>query len=291
MALVREPKRARLLQDSLRAVFFALFAGAAAAVVRWLPPAHPPWLDVAGRILAVLTVELVAIALLREIVPKPVVGSHLVGRDKGYLRWLMSSAFADVVMHPLLRFPFSLFHLTRFLYLRAAGARIAFGAAFAGELTVRDPCLLVVEEGAQLEPGVIVEGALHATGRVTVDRVTVGAGSLVGAHAILMPGAHLGHDVRISPAAYVGRDVSIGVGVKIGERAVLAAGVEIGSHAKVGPGAVLGEGVKVGDHARVMAGAVIPANTTIRESEVWQGVPARPLYRDRRGRPREANAV
>jgi len=187
------------------------------------------------------------------------------------------------------RWPFSFLDTTRFLYLRAQRARVAVDASIHASVRIAEPCLLSVESGAQLEPGVIIENALHATGRVRIDAVFIGAGCLIGAHAMLMPGVSLGHEARVSPGSYLGPDVSIGVGAKIGERAILAAAVDVGSHARIGAGAVIGEGVVIGEHARVAAGAVIPPKSQIREGEVWQGVPARPMNRDVRGRPRDSS--
>ena len=287
--ITREPALARLLQDVCRVVYFSLIILAVVLAVSLWPRLHPLWLDVLARLIAAVTAQLITVTLLRIIVPRPRIGSHRVGRDGQYVRWLVSSTLAEVGDHPALRWPYSFTFLTRVLYLRALGAQLSFRTSFPIGLRVRDPSLLAVEAGAQIEPGVVIENALHATGRVRVDSVTIGGGCLVGACAVLMPGTVLGHDARIGPGAYLGPDVSIGVGAKIGERAVLAAGVDVGSHVRIGAGAVVGEGVSVADRAKIMAGAVIPPNSRIREEEVWQGVPARPLYRDARGRPRAAS--
>lgn len=284
----REPPKARLLQDACRLAFFTTIAAAIGAVIVFLPRVHPRWLDVCGRALAAYTVHLVVVAILREIAPKPRVGSHIVGKNPHYVRWLIASAYTDVVNHPLVALPFSLFYVTRWLYLRAQGARIAFGASLPAGLIVREPCLFSMAPGSQVEPGVVIEAGVHATGRIRIDTVILGEGALVGAHSLLMPGVSLGHDVRVGPSVYIGPDAAIGVGAKIGERAILGAGVDLGSHVRIGVGAVIGEGSLIGDGAKVRAGAVIPPNTRIRAGEVWQSMAARPMGRDARSRSESA---
>jgi len=276
----REPKSARLIQDGFRLAFTLIIVGALFATWTLLPRLHPPWIDVIARTIAVLLVEVLVVAGLRSIVPVPFVGSHRVGRDKPYVRWLASTALSEVATNIVIAWPFSFLHSTRFVLWRALGANMSFGAGFSYDLKVRDPSLLVVEHGAQLEHGVVIEHGLHARGRIRVDAVHISGGALIGAGVILNPGVSVGHDARVSPRAYVGPDVAIGVGTRIGERAVIAAGVDIGAHARIGAGVVVSEGVRVGDHARLLAGAVIPPNTVIREREVWRGIGARPVFRE-----------
>jgi carbonic anhydrase/acetyltransferase-like protein (isoleucine patch superfamily) len=284
LVIRREPDNARLWQDALRGGFFVAIVSSVVATFVFLPTLQPLWLDRVGHVLAAVTAELVTVGLLRVVVPRPRAGNHLIGKNWDYVRWLSSAALAEVALHPVLRGPFWLFHFTRFLYLRALGADVSFRVGIPVDLTVRDPSLFAIAGGAQVEQGVVIENAVHATGRVRVDRVTIGGGCLVGAHTVLMPGTSLGHDARVSPGAYLGPDARVGVGAKIGERAVLAAGVEVGTHAVIEPGAVLSENVRVGDGARVSAGAVVPPSTEIPEREIWAGVPAGLL-------PRETNWI
>jgi acetyltransferase-like isoleucine patch superfamily enzyme len=280
MVIRREPERARYLQDLLRAIFLVVIVAAVVGAIVRLPNVEPRWMDILGRTIAALTTELLTIVVVRLLIPKPRAGNHLIGGNWDYGRWLSSAALSEIALHPVIRAPFWIFHFTRFLYLRALGADVSWRVSFPVDLVVRDPSLLSIAAGAQIEPGVVIENAVHATGRVRVDRVTIGGGCLVGAHTILMPGASLGHDARVSPGAYLGPDARVGVGAKIGERAVLAAGVEIGTHAVIEPGVVLSEGVRIADNARITAGTVVPPNTAVGEREIWAvGTPAGPLPR------------
>jgi carbonic anhydrase/acetyltransferase-like protein (isoleucine patch superfamily) len=274
VAVRREPVKARLLQDVLRLIFWGLLLGGASYAAYFPPPTHPYWLDVTGRVMAFFFAELVILAVLRELVPKPHAGAHKVGNDKEYVRWLISQAFTDVAMHPVIRTPFWSFHTTRVLFLKALGARVSFSVAFSAHTVIREPVLLSIGVGSQLEPGVTIEAALHGAGRIRVAGVIIGQGCLVGAHSILMPGATVGHDVRIEPAAIIGEDVRVGVGASIGEGVRLEKGVDLGSYASIGTGAIISEGVRIGDRAKVAPGAIVEPHTEIGERELWEGAPA-----------------
>ncbi len=275
MAVQREPPFARLLQDALRLLFLGVVAGAMVVAFELPPPRSPRALDLASRVSAALAAELLAVTFLRLAVPRPLPGAHRVGRHADYLRWISSAALVDVVLHPLVRGPFWFLHGTRVLYLRALGADVGWNVGLHAELSLRDPSLVAIGAGSQLEPGVRVEAGIHAAGRVLVGRVAVGRGVLVGAHTVLMPGATIGHDVRIEPVALIGEDVRVGVGATVGEGARLEKGVDLGSYVSVGTGAILSEGVRVGERAKVSPGSVVLAYTVIGEREHWEGAPAR----------------
>ncbi len=281
MAVRREPVLARVLQDGTRLLVVLAMSGSLLAVLRRLPDHFVGTFLVATQVATFFVVPLVVLAVLRELVPRPQAGAHRIGKNRDYVTWLLSSALAEVGLHALLRGPFWFFHFTRVLYLRALRSHVAWSAAIPYDLCLREPSLLTIGEGAQLEPGVTIEAGLHGAGRVRIGRVTVGKGVLVGAHAVLLPGATLGHDARVEPSAFVGEDVKVGVSAAVGEGARLEREVDLGSYTAVGTGAIVGEGVRVGDRARIAAGAVVEPGTVIGERELWAGVPARRMEADR----------
>jgi acetyltransferase-like isoleucine patch superfamily enzyme len=264
-----------LVQDVCRVVLFSVLVTAVAFVVTYPPPMRPLWLDRTSRVLLGASTELVVLAILREIVGRPAPGSHIVGANLGYVRWLISASFADVAMHPVIRFPFWMLHATRVLYLKALGTKISWSVGFHEHLILRDPALVAISPGAQLEPGVVLEAALYGAGRIRIAPIIIGGGCLIGAHAILMPGATLGHDATVAPGAFLGENVHVGVAAKIGEGAHIERNVDLGSYTSVGTGAIISESVKVGDRARIGAGAMVEPNTEIGEREIWEGAPAR----------------
>lgn len=275
MAVERESWRARVLQDVFRILVFGIITAVVLLAVVLPPPTTPRAVDIGGRLLAALAAHLFSVSLLRILIPVPRRGAHKVGRNREYAKWLVSTAFTEVAMHPTMRFPYWFLHSTRVLYLRALGARVSWGASLHAGALIREPALFSIGTGSQLEPGVTVEAALHGAGRVRVAPVTIGEGCLVGAHAILLPGSTVGHDARIEPGAIVGEDVRVGVAAAVGQGARLERDVDLGSYTAVGAGATISEGVKVGDRGRIAAGAVVQRETQIGERERWEGAPAK----------------
>lgn len=108
--------------------------------------------------------------------------------------------------------------------------------------------------------------AIHRAASVS-DYAWLGHGNLIGAGAVLSPGARvanhclLGARVVVEPEAQVEDFVHLGAGV------VLGAGAIVESGAFVGPGAVIAGTVRIGKNARVGAGSVVvadvPANATV----------------------------
>lgn len=274
MSLKREPAQARLFSDVLRLLFGAVIVLSAISPLVMIPAVTPPWRDLLGRVIAVLASQLVAVALLRQLVPAPLPGLHRVGFHGAYLRWLLSSTLSEVALRGVIRAPFWFLHSTRCLYLRALGANLAWRLTIPSDVVLRDPALITIGSGAQLESGVRLEPALHGVGRVQIGRIEIGDGCLIGAAAMVMPGAIIAHEARLGPGAYVGPNARIGLGASIGARAVLGERVEVSSYAVVGAGAVLSDGVRVADRARILPGAVVPPDTVVGEREIFPASPA-----------------
>jgi acetyltransferase-like isoleucine patch superfamily enzyme len=269
------------LADLLRAGYLALIALSVAAALLLLPEAHPPWRDLSGRIVAAAASQIVALALLRQLIPKPLPGIHRIGPNVGYLRWLVSSVLAEVALRGVVRAPFWFFHGTRCWYLRALGADLALRVTIPPDVVVREPAMLSVASGAQLEGGVKIENTAFGEGRITVGAITIGEGSLIGAHAILMPGSAVAHEARIGTGALIGAEARVGFGASIGAGAKIGERAEIGSYAVIGAGVVVGDGAHIGERSRVTPGASVPAGTEVGDRQQWpvlRGDPA-PLGR------------
>lgn len=284
----RSPRVAFLLQDIFRIVFFLIIVAADLSMVLFLPKIEPFWLDAAGRVLAMIMTHLIVIMLLREIIPKMPQGSIRIGQDKNYLRWLLANGLTEICNGRLFSAPFKLFHFSRYIYLRAQGAKISYQASLPASVSIDVPSLLSIEQGTQIEAGVHFVHSRTDMGRIRVQEISISEGALVGAHSQLMGGASVGPNARIGAAVYIGPDVHVGLGVKIGDGAILAAGVDLGSYVRIGAGAMIAEGVSIAENAKVRAGSVIPQSTRIRAGEVWQGLPARAVYRDQRNPELEA---
>jgi acetyltransferase-like isoleucine patch superfamily enzyme len=275
LSIRREPALAQLGRDLLRLFYLAIVVASILFFAMRIPSVEPLWMDVTRRVLAGIFGELLAFTLLRTVLPRPHQGAHIVGWNRAYLSWLFSLPLADVGLNRVMRFPFWFLHSTRVLFLNALGARVSWQCGFHADTSVREPALIEVGAGSQLEPNVALEVSVHSAGRVRVGRISIGEGCLINAHAVLMPGVTVAHEARIEPGALLGENVRIGVGARVGAGACIGPNTEVGSYASVGVGCVIGHDVRLGDRARVLPGSVVVNGTVIGEREIWSGHPAR----------------
>jgi sugar O-acyltransferase (sialic acid O-acetyltransferase NeuD family) len=116
----------------------------------------------------------------------------------------------------------------------------------------------------------VVDGAA-----LVAEDATVGAGSYVGAFAVVDAGARLGRHVGLWPAAQVGHDARLEDFAFVGRAGIVSGRCRIGYGAYIGAGALLRDGCRIGRFAVVGAGAVVVRD--VPEAAVVAGNPARPV--------------
>lgn len=115
--------------------------------------------------------------------------------------------------------------------------------------------------------------AIHPAAVVSELGVSVGAGSVVMANAVINPGAVIGEHCIINTAAVVEHDNKIGDFAHISVGAKLAGTVTVGEDTWVGIGAVVSNNLRICGGCMVGAGAVVVNSIT--EPGTYVGVPAR----------------
>lgn len=193
-------------------ILTVLAAASAAAVWLGLSPWWRPWLgswhvaaDLAALVLAYGLLSGLAVRLLLACLPLPP-GTYGPG-DAAYGRWqrlLVITMFGQWCLRPL-ALPLFCPAIAR-LY----GARLGRGVLI-GHLT-DDPWTLVAGDGAVVGVDAVISGNSQSGGRLTIGRVTLGEGAVVGAKAMVTPGCTVGAGAQIQVGAVLVPGTAVGAG-------------------------------------------------------------------------------
>ena len=94
------------------------------------------------------------------------------------------------------------------LWLRCLGARVGHGV-WCETHWLPEADLVDLGDGASVNRGCVVQTHLFHDRIMRMDRVTLGAGSTIGPHGIVLPGADLGAGATVGPASLVMRGESV----------------------------------------------------------------------------------
>jgi carbonic anhydrase/acetyltransferase-like protein (isoleucine patch superfamily) len=154
--------------------------------------------------------------------------------------------------------------LLKRLAFRLFGYRGSLDFTIYPDTWIRDLPLLDIGAGAYISNRATLGTNMVLTdGSVIVDRVTIGAGSLVGHLAMLGPGTVIGTDSEIGVATVLAVRVNIGNRVVVGAVSRIDSGVSVADGAHVGRSVYLGCGTRVLEAATVATGRSVAARTVI----------------------------
>lgn len=119
--------------------------------------------------------------------------------------------------------------------------------------------------------GLCPQSIIHPAAAVSCS-ARIGAGTYIGAEAVVNPQAQVGVDVIINTRASVEHDCIVGDHAFVAPHALMCGGSHVGEGALLGASATVGVGLSVGDWSRVGEGAVVKRDLPARIIAV--GVPA-----------------
>lgn len=106
-------------------------------------------------------------------------------------------------------------------------------------LIAADPYLAYARIAQAFDPDRAFVSGRDPSAVIAAD-ADIGAGSHIGALAVIESGARIGRDVFVGPGCHVGRDAVIGDGARLVAQVHIAARVRLGLRVVVQPGAVVG---------------------------------------------------
>ncbi|MDJ0624633.1 MAG: acetyltransferase [Desulfocapsaceae bacterium] len=108
------------------------------------------------------------------------------------------------------------------------------------------------------------------------EEVSIGAGTLVVAGAVINIGCLIGEGCIVNTGATIDHDCIVADGVHICPGAHLAGNVHVGSGSWIGIGSTVVQGVRIGVNVTVGAGAVVLDH--VADGLTVVGVPAKPIF-------------
>lgn len=190
----------RVALDLVALIFTATPGVAAWTVFAWGAialegPARLAWLVAAP--LTLLTVFIGTEFALRLTLPKLKRGSHPLGFNKGVVTWYCHLALNRASPVSGLRYLINAFYVTKYLHLRALGAKIAFGLGTSLDFVCVD--LPLIEIGRNCFLGQNIHLSCHTIngGKLHLLPVKIGSGVFVGMDCLIGPGSRIGDGCRI----------------------------------------------------------------------------------------------
>lgn len=123
-------------------------------------------------------------------------------KNKMAFRWIVVCALYTPIRKILETFPLGGIKNT---YYRMLGMKIGKNTLVGG--TIKDPCLTEIGDNVTMGEFAIIYGHIHNLEKaiILMERVKIGNNCIIGAGAIIMPGAVLEDDVKLAAGAVVTR--------------------------------------------------------------------------------------
>jgi len=193
----------------------------------------PPPLALLVALLGAVVAAIVVAGLLARLLPSIRPGTYGTGEGRMHLAWGLRYLLTRVLfLGPMLPFiQFSMF--LRWLAWRALGASVELGSMSSSDIPLPDMPLVRCRRGSVIGSRSRLSTHLMMGGTLTLGRIELGAGAVVGADCNLSPNVVVGDRSILSYGVLVAQDVTIGADVFIGKLVMLGSNVTIGDGAVV----------------------------------------------------------
>lgn len=148
------------------------------------------WMLLAPAVL--VTAFLVAVCVLRALIPRVEPGDYEIGVSRRFLGWYLTLCLGHAVRIAGLQPFFFAFYATKYIYWRAMGARIAYGVNSSIFFTLADYPLITVGKGCTLGAHVFISGHTFVGNKVILGRVELGDNVFLGANTMVGPWTTIG---------------------------------------------------------------------------------------------------
>lgn len=187
----------RLAFIDLLSMTFALTPGMAAWLatilyVRWCweRPFFAAWVLLAPVLLA--GVFLVTNWLMRLSLPRVKPGVYDIGTGKEFMAWYLCLCLGHAVRIAGLQPFFYTFYITKYLYWRAMGARIAYGVNSSIFANLADFPLITIGRGCTLGAFIFISGHVFVGNKVQLGEVILGDNVFLGKDTVVGPRTTIG---------------------------------------------------------------------------------------------------
>lgn len=154
-------------------------------------------------------------------------------------------------------------NITRFLLLRALGAKVAFRMNTSSDLYVYDAAMIEIREGVMVGGTSGIVGHYIDAGKLTLLRTIVGKDCQLGTGVLLGPGTRLGEKVGVGSFSRFSANITVGEKSHIGYSVTVEPNCIIGKRVIIGNQVTLQSHCEIGDRSVIETGVVLPKGTQV----------------------------
>jgi acetyltransferase-like isoleucine patch superfamily enzyme len=203
------------------------------------------------------------IFVLRLLIPRLPAGEFAIATHPVTRSWAVNLQIARLPQMAGVRPFFMGGNFTRFFFLRALGAKVAFKISTASDVYIYDASMVEIGEGALIGGASGISGHFAEKGKLTLLRTVIGEGCQLGTAVIVGPGTVLGKRITVASYTRFFAHITVGEKTHVGHTVTIEPFCTIGSRVIIGNRVVIQGHCEIGDRAVIESGSVVPKGTKI----------------------------